>query len=401
MQLLWLPYFLIGLLGPVLALLPLLFHPRGRRRLSERYGLWGIDSQVTATWFHGASVGEVRGLLPIIKEFHAANPEKKILLTATTDTGLKQGEEVADIVKLLPFDNPLWLSLALRNITAERFIFGETELWPFLLRRLSRQNVPIFMINAVISDFSNRTYQILRPIVSKLLQSFSGIAASTARSKERLVQLGANSDQIIVSGNAKYDMSPGITGNEERVKLKAEYVSDERPVVVLGSLRKGEELTWFKELSTCSGLNVIVAPRQLDELAYFQNALDESGLSKNTGVNTHLLDRMGVLEQLYSFADLAFIGGTLVEGYGGHNPLEAAAYSTPLCFGPHTENITEIVEELKACDGYLPIESTEDLKRALEMVQTGSNELTEQGRRGHTVWEIFSGATARILEVVQ
>ncbi|MCB0334172.1 MAG: hypothetical protein KDD55_11770, partial [Bdellovibrionales bacterium] len=106
-----------------------LLKERGRIRLWERFGLWGgLASEVV--WFHGASVGEVQALLPLIRRWKERFPEHKVLLTSTSPTGLDRAKEDAHFLRLLPFDSFPWLWLALRGVRVDRLIFGETEVWP-------------------------------------------------------------------------------------------------------------------------------------------------------------------------------------------------------------------------------------------------------------------------------
>jgi 3-deoxy-D-manno-octulosonic-acid transferase len=146
-------YLTLGFVGSLAALPLFLLHPRGRQRIWERYGRWNL-SQSGVIWFHGASVGEILGLIPIIQKWRERHPAHCILVTATSATGLERAACCAHHTRLLPFDHPFWIRRALKNMRIEAFVFGETELWPALLEELQRRAVPLILVNGRLSEFS-------------------------------------------------------------------------------------------------------------------------------------------------------------------------------------------------------------------------------------------------------
>ena len=126
---------------------------RGRIGISERLGHWNIKCERSLIWFHGASAGEVSGLIPIIDRYRAAGGNSAILVTATSSTGVEQAAKVADFCKLLPFDAKAYLNRALHGLKIEKFIAAETELWPGLLWFLHERKIPAYLVNARISKY--------------------------------------------------------------------------------------------------------------------------------------------------------------------------------------------------------------------------------------------------------
>lgn len=391
--------------------------PRGRMRLRERFGAWDLDLS-ECLWFHGASLGEINGIIPLIELAKRKWPGLAVLVTATSLTGLERAKEVANEVRLLPLDHPWWIKRALQRINPRVFVFGETEIWPALIQELSNRNVPMYMVNARISDKSYGSYNLFRPFLKFLFSKLESIAVADEVSKQRFLALGAETGKVYLAGNAKYDRAPSITSVAERVALKQTVFDNAYPVLVLGSLRPNEETYWFPAiahiLNSGAKLNIVVAPRHREKFEYFAQALtrfclpfkrrSEVGAGGNLGsANTAevlLLDTLGELERFYSMANMAFIGGTL-ENLGGHNPLEAAAYGACIVLGPHVQNIRELASQLESTNAVIMVQSEQDIERALQGLQAGEKYIVETGGRAQELCKKHQGAGARIVEMIR
>lgn len=401
--------FLLSLvLAPFFAL-----HPRGRIRLKERFGIWGVNGQ-NVVWFHGASVGEIEGILPLIRKLRTDDSEVRILVTSTSPTGIKRAEAEADWVRLLPFDNPVWLRLALRTLSIRLFICAETELWPALLLTLHHRMTPMVLVNGKISDFTISRYRFFSIFMKPLLSLFTVMCVENESYEERFRSLGAPPDKLRCCGSTKYDRSPGVSSKEHAERLKQEFFpSTGFPVLVLGSIRPGEEEFWFPAIQAYSGhptFHVIVAPRHQERFDFFANSLEQhkipfSRWSKRESESDFssrqkfviLLDTIGDLESTYSFADLAFIGATLIPGYGGHNPLEAAAYGACVVLGPYTENVKSVKTEMLEQSACVSVTSRADVIALLDKFSRDPSSFQEIGERGKGVWSQLNGATDRIV----
>jgi 3-deoxy-D-manno-octulosonic-acid transferase len=182
-------------------------------------------------------------------------------------------------------------------------------------------------------------------------------------------------------------------------------------VLTLASIRPGEEAIWFKaiqnELPAGAELNVIVAPRHREKFDYFAQQLSVMDFSwtrwssrqrrsNRNGVQFILLDTFGDLERVFSFSDAAFVGGSLVD-FGGHNPLEAAAYGCFVCMGPYTSNVKEVVEDLVNAQAFRSINTDNDACALVVDLVSNLDSLKTSGSRGIAVWQQHRGATDRIL----
>lgn len=393
--------------------LPLLrFSQRGRLRMSDRAGEWGAFGPVD-WWLHGASVGEVQGLLPLMGALREHGKAGRILLTATSPTGLERGTGAADVMRLAPLDAPRYVRRAIDQAMPRRFLSCETELWPVLLHELAQRGIRCDLINARISDYTVRRYGMIRSLFGPLVEQFTSICVASEGQRDRFLSLGCPVSCIHVTGNTKYDTHPRFASPSDTKQIRENFfpeIEDDTPIVVLGSVRPKEESEWlhaFNEMREAGvTIKMVIAPRHAEKFNFFASILEtqkwpwarwSEGSVKERDLL--LLDTMGKLEEAYSVASLAFIGATLVD-IGGHNPFEPAMYGVPVCVGPFVRNIRDIVDEMQDVEGIIPLSSAADISRVMNEVVSPNRHLIGIGERGQSVWSKHVGATERVLAVL-
>jgi len=406
---------LMNFLTPFIAPLFLL-RARGRERLLERFGFWRLNAK-GILWFHAASVGEVNGILPLIKQIRVRYPDAEVLLTSTSTTGLRQAEGEVDHLRLLPFDGTIWIRRALRDVKVSRFFFGETELWPNLLTALHRQGVPIHMVNGVISDLTYRRYLFFSKLFKQPLAAVNTFSMSNRDSATRVVELGAAAGKVSLTGNTKYDRAPTIQSKSQREALRSSMALSSLPTLVLASIHPTELEPWLTgallSLKEGAKFQVVLAPRHREKVQYFISQLRANriefqlrseqlsgSIDKNSvAIKLIVLDTMGELEQTFSLASMAFIGGTLCP-IGGHNPLEAASYGCAICVGKHTFKIGDLIADLKRHDAINVVDSSSDIRDLIELWQSDPVKFEAQGARAKEVSNTHVGATSRVMQQI-
>lgn len=396
-------------------------HPRGKRRLGERYGAWDELGVSEIVWFHGASLGEVQGLMPVIREWKEHSPHDFVLLTAVSPTGLDAATELCDAVRLLPFDHSVFFGALLDKYTVKRFIFGETELWPNLLLALSERKVPIHLVNGVLSEKSLKRYRLLSGLTQPALSTLTTAAVADESSRQRFIMLGLDPAKAIVTGNAKYDRPRSLEDDTERESFRREFFEGDAPVLTLGSIHPGEAGPWFSVLQECVAqdlaLSVVVAPRHREKFTYFEKLLTEKEIpfekrserksaAQNVAQSVQerkfhciLLDTLGELESVYAFSDLAFVGGTMIE-LGGHNPLEPVSYAVPIVVGTFTHKIEGLVSALREAGGVRTVSGARDISNVVQELVASRSEFARIGNSAQRVWYANQGATKRIFELI-
>ena len=384
------------------------FHPRGRERLPERYGDWRLSGG-PYFWLHGASLGEVQGLIPIMRQIRERYPGIRILLTATSPTGLTAGAGWAHESRLLPFDSTPLLRRALDRVDISAFVFGETELWPALLGYLRGRAIKAFWVNARISPKTEGFYRRFKPIFSPLVEALSGILVGDEDSAERIISLGAQVNSVSICGNAKFDRKPIVDSNELVSEVRSIFFEGVGDVFTFASIHPEEAALFLPLLKEFAGTNLrfVVAPRHSERFHDFAVLLESLGInySRRSSLKQDrracpsqvlLLDTLGELESVYSFSSAAFLGGT-IRDIGGHNPLEAAMYGVFLAAGESRWNIKQIAAELEGCGAMRKVVTENDLREILQELLRDPVVLKELGRRGRKVCERNRGATDRII----
>ena len=392
--------------------------PEYLRHWAERFGFFGAtggrDPTRPTIWLHAVSVGETRAAQPLVAALRLRYPAHHILLTHMTPTGRATSEALfGDSVEriYLPYDTPWAMRGFLRHYRPQFGLIMETELWPNLIAACKQAGVPLSLVNARLSERSAKRYATFPALTREALQDLVAIGAQTASDAARLEALGAQ--RVTVTGNVKFD----IAAPAQQIELGRELRSrcGKRPIWLAASTREGEEAlilaAWKKALQKPgtgdTALLVIVPrhPQRFDEVARLvaehgfalQRRSDDAAIEAGTGVL--LGDSMGEMFAYYAAADVAFIGGSLLD-FGSQNLIEAAACGTPILIGPSTRNFAEAAREAVACGAALTIRDAADL-----VAQVSAMLADEPGRRqmadaGRAFAERHRGATARTLEML-
>ena len=393
---------------------------QGRGHWAERFGNVPFqESSCGAIWIHAVSLGETLAVAGLVKEMHAAFPQRKIYLSHVTPTGREAGE------KRLPFAagrfySPLdvrWaVRKALRRIKPSLLVIVETEIWPNLLRAAGEAGANVVMVNARMSKKSLRGYSLVRPFMRQVLSNVNEIFAQTEEDAARFRQFVADPDRVRMMGNLKFDAQPPHLGPFARTLKSAIGHARRGPVLVAASTMPGEELlvleAWDQIRARYPQALLILAPRhppRFDEVGrefsqaqrgYIRRtalAEEPTELSKQlASTSIILLDTIGELAGIFDLADMVFMGGSLVPT-GGHNILEPAYWSKVIAFGPHMENFRDIAKLFLDAGAAIQVRNPEELAHATWLLE--NKEARESmGASAKQVLERHSGATARTLQ---
>jgi 3-deoxy-D-manno-octulosonic-acid transferase len=397
------------LLGSPYWIFQMLRHGKYRRGLSERFGV--VPERIRSErkpsiWIHAVSVGEVLAVSELVNQLRSEYPEHRIVVSTTTDTGQKLATSRfgAESVFYFPFDFERCVKPYFDAQQPELIVVAETEFWPNFLRTAHKRGVRVAIVNARISDRSLPGYRRWNRLLSRVLNHVDLFLAQTSEDKRRLTEIGAQADRVRVGGNLKFDVAPPAAPAIVAQLRSALAASSAGPVLVCGSTVDGEEpllIDTFKSLLARHPAAVmLLAPRRPERFQRVADQLQQSELkfSKRSNWNGEslaggvlLIDSIGELASLYSLADIAFVGGSLVPR-GGHSILEPAQYGVAILVGPHTENFRDIVELFRSQDA-VRIVNPADLTRALTDLLDNDNARTALGRRALETLHSQRGAT--------
>lgn len=360
--------------------------PYARYRVSKRDVLWrdrlGLTEAIGSKdiWIHAASVGEVRIISYLIDYLKKKRSSLTIHLTVMTRAGYSTAKSTLHngiSVSYLPLDVPLLMRRLAGTIEPKVAVIAETEIWPHLVESLADRRVPIVLVNGRLSSRSLKRYLWFKRTFLQLLARYDRCFVKSDQDQERFLRLGVRPEICEVAGDMKFD-APLLDRDENRrneIRRKLGISPDEF-LLVAGSTRTGEEevlLDIHRNLrQEFTRLRLLLVPRHLDrvpeivqgmQLRNVSFALHSSGLS-HAEVAVIIIDRMGMLNDLYLASDLAFVGGTLAD-IGGHNVLEPVWAGTPALFGPSISNVREAADYIKEFNYGMMVSSPAELESVI------------------------------------
>ena len=423
-------YFIYNILLVIISLLlsPFIFiavlsQKKYRRGLSQKLGFLppGLLQKLSGhrpVWIHAVSVGEVMATIPLLQRIKTKYPSQRIVLSTVTVTGnytasIKARE--VDAVLYFPFDYPFIVKRVVKTINPKLFITLETEIWPNLLRELTRKDIPSVLISGRISNHSYRKYKWARFFFSRVLENIDTFCMQTEVDTTRIIDIGAKADRVITVGNLKFDQQLPVLSPREKESLYRTFnVQEGQRLFIAGSTHRGEEdvvLEVFKNLKrTFEDLILMLAPRhpeRFDEVAhllprYGLQGIKKTEIEKGKRVNHHdviLIDTIGDLSKLYSIGTIIFVGGSLVS-IGGHNVLEPVSYKKAVIFGPHMENFYEISRSLRESGGGLQVGNQEEFISKARMLLQDDAFRDKLGEMAFEVIAHNQGSINKAMEVI-
>jgi 3-deoxy-D-manno-octulosonic-acid transferase len=360
--------------------LPLRLWWRGRREptyrhaIGERFGRYPEPHAGTrdVIWIHAVSLGETRATAPLVERALRERPGATIVLTHMTASGRDAGRSLYGdrvVQAWLPYDVPFAVERFLAHFRPRAGLLMETELWPNLVAYAKRRGVPLFLVNARLSERSARGYARVGALARPLFAALAGVAAQTDADATRLAALGARN--LTVTGNLKFDVDvpPAML---ERGRALRQRFGRARAVVVLASTRDGEEALLVDSLSRArlpAAALVVIVPRHPQRFADVAAMLDARGIAfarrsderdVPPDVRVVLGDSMGEMLAYYAAADVVFVGGSLLP-LGGQNLIEPIAVGAPTLIGPHTFNFAGASDAAVAAGAARRVRNADDV----------------------------------------
>ncbi len=343
-------------------------------------------------WLHAASVGEVRVMSYLIDRIANTDSDIRIHLTVMTRSGYETAKSLTCQslnVSFFPFDVPVLMRKLLSLLKPQVIVIAETELWPNLILEARERRIPIVLVNGRMSERASKRYRLAKSSFKTLLATYDRFFFKTEEDFNRYAEYGVTADRAMVSGDMKFD-APLVEREPVRIHDIRSHlgVADGEFLLVAGSTRPGEEALLLQVYSALKPLQprlrLVIAPRHLDRVSEIHSLCTSSGLTpyryqNNGGTQQDLaagsdsivvVDQMGILNDLYLAADLAFVGGTLVD-LGGHNLLEPVWAGTPVLYGPSVTNVRDAAEYIESNRFGARVQSVEELQEKLAEMLAG------------------------------
>ena len=379
--------------------------------VAERFGRYARKAEGPVIWVHAVSVGETRAAAPLVSALRGKYPRHRILLTHMTPTGRETGEQLFgdDVIRCyLPYDFPGAVAHFLDHFRPRVGIVMETEIWPNLIHACRARGIPLYLVNARLSEKSFARYRRFSRLARESLRELTAIAAQTEDDAQRLAALGAH--EVRVTGSIKFDITPPADQLELGRAWRRGF-GDTRPVLLAASTRDGEEALLLDQLPGLAvpGLLTVIVPRhpqRFDEVAQeirrrglkFQRRSENAPAAADMQVV--LGDSMGEMFAYYAACDVAFVGGSLVP-VGGQNLIEACAAGRPVLIGPSTYNFAEAVEGAVTAGAAIQVRDAAALAREAGRLLLDREAARRMARAAREFANAHRGATAKVLELIE
>ena len=347
------------LISPIILLIRILRKKENIKSLKEKFS-FNSKRRVNGKliWFHGASVGEVLSIIPIIKHYEKDKSIKQILVTSSTLSSLKVIKKFnfkKTVHQFYPIDHFIFNNKFINYWKPSLGIFVDSEIWPMMFQNLKYKNIPIILLNARLTK---KTFSRWIKIKSFAKSVFNKITVAYPQNKETNLYLKElDVRNIITIGNLKFSENSDENLNNISKKLKSEL--DKKKIWVASSTHKTEEIfcakAHLKLKKKITNLLTIIIPRHIHRANEITNqiknlnlkiALHSSKPKNLKNVDIYLVDTFGETKKFHQIGNTVFLGGSIIKR-GGQNPLEATRLGAKILHGPNTDNFKDVYKHLK------------------------------------------------------
>jgi len=393
--------FLLKIAAPFSSKLKLFVDGR-KRSLST------LESKIKADdrtiWFHAASLGEYEQGLPVMEALKVKHQNHKIVLTFFSPSGyeVRKNNPIADVTIYLPMDTKKNVRQFLKVAHPELIFFIKYEYWPNYLNEIRKLRIPTYLISGIFRE-NQLFFKWYGRFYRKALDSFDHFFVQNSESKELLLQLGKSN--VSVSGDTRFDRVAEIVEKDNTLDFISEFKDDTLTIVVGSSWPKDENLIIdFINLSQ-QKVKFIIAPHNInpEQIGRLKNSIQKKSIlfSEKEGaflseMNVFIIDTIGILTKIYSYADIAYVGG----GFGNpgvHNLLEPATFGVPVIIGPNFSHFPE-ANALVNLEGCISISNEAELNEAFSNLIQNEAIRREKGHICSTFVEMNKGATNQIIQ---
>ena len=354
-------------------------------------------------WFHCASLGEYEQGLPVFKVLRDKYPLHKIVLTFFSPSGyeIRKNTDVADIVVYLPMDTKVNAKRFLNIVHPELTIFVKYDIWPNYLIELKKRNLRAILISALFRN--NQSY--FKPLGSMMrnaLSAFEHIFVQNEDSKKLLKSINFNN--VTVAGDTRFDRVSNQLKTDNKLTFIEEFKQDKQCIVVGSSWPEDEELLVnYINSNSSKNIKYIIAPHNIKQ-NQIQNLTSKLNVktvlfTEKEGQNlsdysVFIIDTIGILSKIYSYADIAYVGGAMGTT-GLHNILEPAVFGVPIIIGKNHSKFPE-AQQMIDFGGLKSIKNQDELNSELTSIIESASKRTQMGSLNKAFIDLNKGAIQKI-----
>ena len=365
-------------------------------------------------WFHAASLGEYEQGLPVIEKVKEQFPQHKIVLTFFSPSGyeVRKNNTVADVTLYLPLDTISNAKQFLKVVHPEMVFFIKYEFWPNYLKELKNQNIKTYLISGIFRE-NQAFFKWYGGFYRKALKTFTYFFVQNESSKLLLQSIGFSN--VSISGDTRFDRVVAILEKDNTLDFIAAFKNNQPTIVIGSSWPKDEGLLIQYIESAPQNVKFIIAPHNINHnqilnlktqiskktimFSEKEEMLKQVQQDKIEDFQVFIIDTIGILTKIYSYADIAYVGG----GFGNpgvHNLLEPATFGIPIVMGPNYSHFAEATA-LVGLGGCFSIKDTNSLTETFNLLLQNEDERLEKGHICSTFVQMNKGATAHILSNIK
>lgn len=414
-------YNLIVILASLLLKIVALFSPKMKLFVNGRKSVFQtltnkIQSSDKTIWFHAASLGEYEQGLPVIEAIKQQFPTHKIVVTFFSPSGyeVRKNNMVADVTVYLPLDTTSNAKQFIKIIHPEMAFFIKYEYWPNYLNELKNQNIKTYLISGILRE-NQAFFKWYGGFYRNALKTFDYFFVQNDRSKILLQSIGFNN--VKVSGDTRFDRVVSILERDNSLDFIEQFKENKTTIVIGSSWPKDENLLVNYINQSSDDVKFIIAPHnikseQIQELkksiskktVLFSENLETQLIGSDVETrliaslqeyNVFIIDTIGILTKIYSYADIAYVGG----GFGNpgvHNILEPATFGVPVVIGPNYSHFAEATA-LVNMEGCISIQNQIQLNESFDLLLQNKEERLEKGHICSTFVQMNKGVTQTIM----
>lgn len=378
----------------------------GRKNIFETLK-HNISTNDKTIWFHAASLGEFEQGLPVMEKIKIKFPSHKIIVTFFSPSGfeVRKNNSVADLTIYLPLDTKENAKLFLELTQPELVFFIKYEYWPNYLNELKKQKTKTYLISGILRE-NQVFFKWYGGFYRNCLQTFEHFFVQNESSKKLLQSLGYQN--VKISGDTRFDRVVSILERDNSLGFIEEFKKNTTTIVIGSSWPKDEELLVNFINQSSENVKFIIAPHNIksEQIQELKKSISKSVIlfseKDSKKLNEYavlIIDTIGILTKIYSYADIAYIGG----GYGNpgvHNILEPATFGIPIVIGPNYTHFAEATA-LVGLEGCVSISSQNELNNAFSNLILNRDIRHEKGHICSTFVQMNKGATAVILKHIE
>lgn len=364
-----------------------------------------IEKNQNYIWFHVASLGEYEQGLPVMEEIKAKYPEYKLLLTFFSPSGfeIRKNNKIADVTIYLPLDTKRNVKRFLDVVQPKMVFFIKYEFWPNYLFELKNRNIPTYLISGIFRE-NQLFFKWYGGFYRKALLSFDHFFVQNQASAQLLQSINFNNSTV--NGDTRFDRVAQIVERAKPLDFIAVFKNN-TTTIVIGSSWINDEAIYLPYLNNSKNIKFIIAPHNIkeEEITRLIAKIDKKTVRytnyktedlKNTDV--FIIDTIGILTQIYAYADIAYVGGGFKTGL--HNILEPATYGTPVVIGPNYSKFQE-AKDLVALGSCLVVNNKEELSATFKRLISDDNYRKELGTKNQEFILKNKNATKVIMDFIK